>query len=117
MRQEIYPIGSVIKVENTKVMIIGIHLYAREDKMVLDYSVVPYPLGCMSENSVGLLSTRTKLELVSKGYENEITKRILQRYQNIDDMIDEISLEEFEEEMCIIKEQLQGYRREVEANE
>lgn len=75
---ELYPIGSLVTIKNTPtpLMIMGYLPIVKE--RVYDYIGVPYPTGLISEKSTMAFDHVLIEELVSKGYEDEDCKVILQ---------------------------------------
>lgn len=100
MTTTILPIGSIISVENQFYMITGHHVYTYETTMTLGYSTLPYPIGCTGQDSYQLIPVNSTFHLVQKGYETSKSTKILNKMQELYDLLqEEVSSDEYMQAM------------------
>lgn len=71
------PLGSVIKVNNHKVCIIGYGSADKEGKSVCGYFVALYPLGFTGIDKVLFVPHDTNFEVIAEGYKTVLSEKIL----------------------------------------
>lgn len=74
---KLLPLGSVIKVKDRKVSIIGYGSDEKDETMTVGYFVVPYPIGFTSIEKVFFIPHNTEIELVAEGYKTEPSEQAL----------------------------------------
>ena len=72
---QILPIGSVVKVQNYKLCLLGARMVEWEGKYVLAYSAVKHPRGFAGKESMGLIPASAIEEVLYHGYEEQNGKK------------------------------------------
>ncbi len=67
----IYPIGSLIRAENCKAIVSGYDFIAKDNKLVLQYLVLPYPMGYTNKDDLRMVAV-DRCELIECGYRGEM---------------------------------------------
>lgn len=70
MKEQKLPIGSVIKVEDKQMMVVGYTVMRTENRPVIGYVVVPHPTGYMGKADVHYVEN-SKVEIIQQGYISE----------------------------------------------
>ena len=71
MSAEFAPIGSVVRIKDVRLVVIG-HRMARDGESIgMCYLLVPYPLGFVDASSLSLTPASKIDEVVSRGYETD----------------------------------------------
>ena len=91
---KLLPIGTVIKVNNHKVCIIGYGSVDTEERSICGYFVVLYPVGFTSIEKVLFVPYYTDFEVVVEGYKTDISARALDAFAKGFEMIEKIPEEE-----------------------
>lgn len=78
-----YPVGSVIKADNTTYLIVGIKFFDQDNCFVKHYVIVPFPAGQFDSNSLRVVRA-DDVELIREGYRNNETDAFLNYYDVID---------------------------------
>lgn len=95
MAQKILPIGSIILYLQSRMMIAGYQIYNKDENLELGYILLPYPYGCMGEESYRMIPVKEEFTLIATGYESERSQPILQRMQDISEMTSQADPEEY----------------------
>lgn len=91
---KLLPLGTIIKVNNHKVCIIGYGSDDTEEKSLCGYLVVLYPVGFTSIEKVFFVPHYTDFEVVVEGYKTGISAKVLDTFAKSFDMIEKIPDEE-----------------------
>lgn len=70
MSEKLCSIGSVVKYQNNKLLIVGIKYSENDNQYYKKYLAITFPLGYLGPNSVRVL-TDTEFEVVNYGYESK----------------------------------------------
>ncbi len=76
--EQILPVGSVVGVQEKKLMLLGAALKELEGALVLSYYAVPYPRGFVTVDSLGFISARAIDTVYARGYEDPVGTRYLE---------------------------------------
>lgn len=74
---KLLPLGSVIRVNNHKVCIIGYGSADKEERSVCGYFVTLYPLGFTGIDKVFFVPWDTAFEVIAEGYKTVPSEKIL----------------------------------------
>lgn len=69
---KLLPLGTIIKVNEIKVCIIGYTSVQKEEASVVGYFVVPYPLGFVNIDKVLFIPAGMDFEIIAEGYDGAI---------------------------------------------
>ncbi|MBQ4528368.1 MAG: DUF4176 domain-containing protein [Clostridia bacterium] len=84
---EYLPVGSIINVNDTKLMIIGYELVDKDDKFVDGYTVVKYPMGYMKNESLFFVSVDAEFSVEWQGYSYDDGNEWLEANKRFSDSI------------------------------
>lgn len=87
---KLLPIGSIIKIKEHKLCIIGYTSMTREDKTQCGYYAVPYPIGYINVEKTLFIPTSMSAEVLAYGYRTEASEKaveLLEIYFNAADTI------------------------------
>ena len=87
---KLLPLGSVIKVNNHKVCIIGYGSTDKEAKSVCGYFVALYPVGFTSIDKVLFVPHYTEFEVVAEGYKTTPSEKILDTLAKSFEMVEKV---------------------------
>ena len=68
---KILPIGSIIKVDNIKLMVSGHFSKEEGDKNQYYYVCLPYPIGYVNKEKIVTVKVETEVEVLHEGYQTE----------------------------------------------
>ena len=85
--EELFIIGSVVQVKDSKLFILGHCMMEHEGVMKLHYYVVQYPRGFTTVANVGIIPAAAITDVISKGYMNESGKKYLKGMSTINQYI------------------------------
>lgn len=88
---KLLPLGSVIKVNNHKVCIIGYGSDDKEEKSVCGYLVTVYPIGFTDIDKVLFVPHYTEFEIVAEGYKTELSEKVLDTFAKGFEMLEKVS--------------------------
>ena len=91
---KLLPLGSVIKVNNHKVCIIGYGSDDKETKSVCGYFVALYPVGFTSIDKVLFVPHYMDFEVVAEGYKTVPSEKILDTLAKGFEMVEKVPDEE-----------------------
>lgn len=96
MEHTVYPIGSVVKVRGMEALVTGHTMAEKNEKMLLHYYLVPFPLGYTGAECVRMASEQD-VELLFAGYEDESGNRFNQYLQGLVMAAEKCTAKEFRE--------------------
>lgn len=70
---KLLPIGSVIRIQEHKLCIIGYTSMSKEDKTCCGYYAVPYPVGYINVEKTLFIPLTTNFEVLAYGYQTEVS--------------------------------------------
>ena len=85
---KLLPIGTVIKVNNHKVCIIGYGSVDTEERSICGYFVVLYPVGFTGIEKVLFVPHYKDFEVVAEGYKTGISAKVLDTFGKGFEMIE-----------------------------
>ncbi|WP_195451404.1 DUF4176 domain-containing protein [Anaeromassilibacillus sp. 1001302B_160321_C8] len=91
---KLLPLGSIIKVNNHKVCVIGYGSADKEEKSVCGYFVAVYPVGFTSIDKVLFLPHYADFEVVAEGYKTVPSEKILDTLAKSFEMVEKVPDEE-----------------------
>lgn len=92
---KLYPIGTIVKIQNQQRMIVGYSLVKDEDGNVKSgYSTVPHPVGYVNFEKL-LTFASDQVEIISCGFENIYSKVITDYMELMNNGLKNVSAEEF----------------------
>lgn len=91
---ELLPLGTVIEVNNYKLCIIGYTSVEKENKSVVGYFVVSYPIGFTNIDKVFFIPHSNKIKVISLGYKTSSYDGLLRVLGKSFDMAQSISIKE-----------------------
>lgn len=91
---KLLPLGTVLKINNHKVFIIGYTSTEKDGKSVLGYFVVPYPLGFINIDKVFFIPYREDYEVLAEGYATDTSRQLLGRLAKTFTMAENLSTEQ-----------------------
>ena len=109
---QILPIGSVVKVQNYKLCLLGARMVEWEGKYVLAYSAVKHPRGFAGEDSMGLIPASAVEDVLFRGYEEQNGKKYREGLERLFSSMNERSKEEILE--MYSPENMKKYMEELE---
>lgn len=74
---ELFPIGTIIKMQEKKFCIIGYSCAKKEEKTQGGYFIVPYPLGYIDAEKSFFVSAASPVEVISYGYQSKTSKELV----------------------------------------
>ena len=84
---KILPIGSVIKVENAKLMVVGHFSKEKDNKNKYYYMAVPYPIGYLSvDKTVYVACDCDDYEVLHEGYQSEKGKQYTEQLSKLSEL-------------------------------
>lgn len=72
VKEKLYPIGTVVKVEGESLIILGYRQEPVENKFVSCYITAPYPLGFTEIGRLFMIAIHSVDEVLFTGYEDDI---------------------------------------------
>lgn len=88
------PLGTIIKVNEIKVCIIGYTSAEKDAAAVCGYFVVPYPLGFININKVFFIPQNMNFEIIAEGYKTKASEQILDTISKSFEMVEKLPYEE-----------------------
>ena len=88
------PLGTIMKVNEIKVCIIGYSSVETDETSVLGYFVVPYPLGFININKVFFIPQNKKCEILAEGYKMKSSEQILDMISKSFEIVEKLPYEE-----------------------
>lgn len=85
MESVTYPVGSVVKADDTTYLIVGIKFYDQDNRFVKHYMIVPFPAGQFDSQSLRAVKA-DDVELIREGYRNDKSDAFLNYYNMIDNL-------------------------------
>lgn len=104
--EELFIIGSIVQVKDSKLFILGHRMMEYEGVMKLHYCVVPYPRGFTTVANVGIIPATAITEVISKGYMNENGEKYLKGMSTINQYINGDTKEVAEHKMQEITKEI-----------
>lgn len=90
---EILPIGTVIKIKEYLLMIVGYKSIKGENAILHYYGVVPYPLGFLDDDSFNFILMDSSFDIVYRGYSSNESDKYIQNKSHLKETTNEVSLE------------------------
>lgn len=106
LMKELLIIGSVVEVNDSKLIIIGSRMMEYEGVMKLHYCVVPYPRGFTTVANVGIIPADAITNVICKGYMSEGGEKYLRGKTLLSQYIDGDSSEDAECKMQTMSEEI-----------
>lgn len=91
---KLLPLGSIIKVNNRKLCIIGYGSADKEEQSVCGYFVVMYPVGFTNIEKVLFVPHYTEFEVAAEGYKTVPSEKILDTLAKSFEMVEKVPDEE-----------------------
>lgn len=88
MEIKTYPVGSVIKADETTYLVVGIKFMEQGNRWVKHYKIVPFPAGQFDEKSLRVVKAED-VELIREGYKNDMSEALLRFFNKIDKLSQE----------------------------
>ena len=79
----ILPIGSVIKVKDVKLMIVGHFSKDKETKVQYYYVTVPYPMGFVDKDKIIAVAINEDFEVVHQGYQTQRCEKYTEQMDKV----------------------------------
>jgi len=91
---KLLPLGTIIKVNNHKVCIIGYGSVDKETSSTGGYFVVLYPIGFTSIEKTFFVPHNEKLEVIAEGYKTASLEKVLDTLAKSFEMVEKVPNEE-----------------------
>lgn len=101
-----FPIGTIIKVDDLQLCIIGGASLMRNEKHISGYLCVVYPVGFTNVNSIVHVSQDMITDIVQIGYSTELSKKMSEFNMKLDDLTQKASSDDLTKIKSIFKEVL-----------
>ena len=83
MNRKVYPIGSILRIEDRKYMNIGCRFHRKGQKLVLIYQLAPWPRGCSAPDEI-LEAEAENTELFREAGGTEASRSMVELETEID---------------------------------
>lgn len=90
---KIMPIGTVVEIRGNSAMVAGYEYRAVENKLQLQYILLPFPRGYTNKGSVKIASP-SECTAVSPGYDNELFRHVSEYFMALNQATEKFSAEE-----------------------
>ncbi len=90
------PLGTVIKIEKFKALIIGYSSVEKENESISGYLVASYPLGFTNINKVVFLPYDFEFEVLAEGYKTKTSDKVLNMLSKCLDITKDVSYEDLD---------------------
>ena len=111
---KLLPLGSIIKVNNHNVCIIGYGSVDKDSVSTSGHFVVLYPIGFTSIDKTFFVPHNEEFELISEGYKTAPSEKVLETLSKSLEMVENVSYEEL---LKINKAFKKAVQKKKEANE
>lgn len=75
---KLLPIGSIIKMKEQKLCILGYTSISKEDKTHCGYYAVPYPAGFINVKKTVFIPTSANVDVLAYGYQTEVSEKTVE---------------------------------------
>lgn len=82
----ILPIGSVIKVDNVKVMVVGHFSKEEGDKNQYYYTALPYPIGYVDKDRILTVKVEAEMEVLHEGYQTQGCEKYTEQLSKVSEL-------------------------------
>ena len=82
----ILPIGSVIKVDNVKLMVAGHFSKEEANKNQYYYVALPYPIGYVSKDKILTVKVEAEMEVIHEGYQTKGCEKYTEQLSKVSEL-------------------------------
>lgn len=94
---KLLPLGTVIKTNNNKAIVIGYASNEKDGNETYGYFAVSYPIGFTNTDKVAYIPHDSEFEIVAEGYKTDASEKVLELVAKSLEMMKSVPLEKIED--------------------